>query len=152
MTNDKIMRIVLAAAVLLGLSWPAAAQQRAQGTAARLDLTVAPFTAAIAVTEAESVGLSDDLEAAEPDAESTDTAESTVEADELLIEGSYGPDAISSWGFRTDGEGSRSRVRTIDLKMTPLSRKAKNRHSVQEIDATAPPSARAALAAAPPPP
>ncbi len=129
MTNDKIMRIVLAAAVLLGLSWPAAAQQRAQGTAARLELTVAPSTAAIAVTEAESVGLSDDLQAAGPDAESTDTAESTVEADELLMEGSYGPDAISSWGSRTDGEGSR--VRTIDLEMSLLNRKARNGSSVQ---------------------
>ena len=125
----KILRIVLAAAVLLGLSWPAAAQQRAQGPVARGDLTVAPFTAAIAVTEAESVGLSDDLKAAEPDTESTETAESTVEADELLLESSYGPDAISSWGSRTDGEISR--VRTIELKMSRPSWKILNRRSVQ---------------------
>ena len=62
MSNDKILRIVLASTVLLGLSWPAAAQQQAEGTVARLELNIAPFSAA---TEAGSVGRFDALGADE---------------------------------------------------------------------------------------
>ena len=72
MSNDKILRIVLASTVLLGLSWPAAAQQQAEGTVARLELNIAPFSAA---TEAGSVGRFDALEADEQDGDSTETAE-----------------------------------------------------------------------------
>ncbi len=112
-TNDKIFRIVLTAAVLLGLSWPAAAQPRAEGSVAQLDLNAAPFTAAATATEAESVGFLGNIDAAEPDAESTETTEVAATPDEVVMMGPYGPEAVTSWASRT--AGPRSRVRSVNI-------------------------------------
>ena len=118
MTRNPIVRIALALAVLLMLSWPAAAQQRPESTFARLDAKVAPHIAA-----SETVGLF--AEVAEPtttdDAgtvEGTENAE-PAPAEESAQESPDDENAISSWGARTDGQAP-TRVKTVELEMQKL--------------------------------